>query len=330
MKKSKVIFTLLLLCLLLATLLRRCSSTPASTNKESTERATLPIVPPGINATKNVVSNSPTSIPSVGLVYATPIVFYGKVQTQEGVPIADAHVNANIANKFGGSSLKMTTQSDSQGNFSISSMGMTIVLQVSKDGYFHIPETTAEAPRSGGAFDYGADLGKGIHRPDQSAPVIFTLFKPLPLEPLNRIREKETVMPKNGEPVRIALDVPTHILELKCWTSNANKERDGRHDWKLEISVVEGSIQRRNDNFDFIAPTDGYEQTDLIHMPRTLKRPDWQDDLEQSYWLRFNDGTYGSVKVRMIAGGAHYSIVSGHVNPKPGSRNLTINPSKRK
>ena len=334
MKKSKVLIALVLLCLLVAALLRRCDTTstgiPQDSRKESSERVKLPTAPPTGATTPGIAPSPPTATPSATAIFSTPIVFYGNVQTQDGAPISEAQVTASVANKFGGESSKITTQSDSQGNFSLSSIGMTVSVRVSKDGYFSIPEKTANAPRSSGAFDYGADLGSGIHKPNRNAPVIFTLFKPPAIEPLTRIREKETVMPKNGEPVRVSLDAPAHVVELKCWTGDATTERDGRYDWKLEVSVVGGSLQRRGDSFDFTAPSDGYGQTDLIQMPRTLKRPDWQDDFEQSYWVRFNDGLFGNIKVRMIAGGAHYSIVSGYINPSPGSRNLAASPSKRK
>lgn len=275
-------------------------------------------------------SASPSGAPSVTAIFSTPIVFYGSVQTQDGVPIAEAQVTASVADTFGGGSSKVTTQSDSRGNFSISSSGMTLSVRVSKEGYFSLPEKTVSAPRSSGAFDYGADLGNGIHQPDPKAPVVFTLFKPPTSEPLNRIREKETVLPRNGEPVRVSLDVPDHSLELKCWTDDANQGRDGRYDWKLEVAVVGGGIQRRMDSFDFTAPSDGYGQSDLIQMPRTLERPKWQDDFEQLYWVKFNDGHFGALKVRMIAGGAHYSIVSGYVHPKAGSRNLVVSPAGSK
>jgi len=319
------------MCLLIAALLRRCPELPTTTPKKSLEPAIQSAVPLSGAETKGFATiPPPTGAPSVAAIFSTPIVFYGKVQTQDGVPVAEAQVTASVASKFGGGSSKITTQSDTQGNFSISSKGMTISVRVSKDGYFSIPEKMSGAPRSVGAFDYGVDLGNGIHKPDRNAPVIFTLFKPLAIEPLNRIREKETVMPKNGEPVRVSLDTPAHVIELKCWTSDVNNERDGRYDWKLEVSVIDGGIQRRGDSYDFTAPPDGYEQTDLIQMPRTLKRPDWQDDFEQSYWVRFNDGLFGNIKVRMIAGGSHYSIVSGYVNPKQGSRNLATSPPKRK
>lgn len=323
----------LVLCLLSTALLRRCGSTstgiPPDSRKESSERVILSPAPPTGAASSDVALSPPPAAPSVAAIFSTPIVFYGKVQTQDGAPISEAQVTASVANKFGGGNSTITTQSDSQGNFSISSIGLTVSVRVSKDGYFSIPEKTANAPRSSGAFDYGADLGSGIHKPNRNAPVIFTLFKPPAIELLNRIREKETAMSKNGDPVRVSLDSPAHVLELKCWTSDATKERDGRYDWKLEVSVVGGSLQRRGGSFDFTAPSDGYVQTDLIQMPRTLKRPDWQDDFEQSYWVRFNDSRFGNIKVRMIAGGGHYSIVSGYVNPKPDSRNLAPSPSKR-
>lgn len=324
----------MLSCLLVAALLRCCNSTsngaPSDSCQVSPESVVSPVDKPSEPITPGDLSSPSSAVSSVAAIFSTPIVFYGNVQTQDGAPISEAQVTASVANKFGGDSTKITTQSDSQGNFSISSTGMTISVRVSKDGYFSIPEKTTNAPRSTGAFDYGADLGSGIHKPNRSAPVVFTLFKPPAIEPLNRIREKETLMSKNGEPVRVSLDTSDHVLELKCWTDDATKERDGRYDWKLEVSVVGGTLLRRGDSFDFTAPTDGYEQTDLIQMPRTLRRPDWQNDFEQSYWVRFNDGQFGNIKVRMIAGGAHYSIVSGYVNPKPGSRNLAASPSKRK
>ncbi len=328
------LFALILMCLLIAALLRRCHSNspelPTDRTNPSFEAAIQTDVPQAGAKTSGAASVSPSGAPSVAAIFSTPIVFYGSVRTQDGVPVAEAQVTASVADKFGGGSSKVTTQSDSQGNFSLSTSGMTISVRVSKEGYLSIPEKTADAPRSTGAFDYGADLGQGIHQPDPKAPVIFTLFKPQANEPLNRIREKETVLPRNGEPVRVSLDVPDHSLELKCWTDDAKQERDGRYDWKLEVAVVGGGIQRRMDSFDFTAPSDGYGPTELVQMPRTLERPKWQDDFEQSYWVKFNDGLFGSIKVRMIAGGAHYSIVSGYVNPKPGSRNLAVMPSKWK
>lgn len=319
MKNPQVLIALALFCLLIGALLYNRRSDSTERVVSASEKLAGPAILPAVPA---------SGASSVDSIFAAPIEFYGQVQTQDGVPIAEAQVTALVANSFGGGSSRITTQSDSRGMFSISSIGMTVSIRVSKNGYSSISEKTADEPRSTGAFDYGVDLGNGIHSPSRNAPVVFTLFKPPIIEPLNSIREKETTMAKNGEPVKVTLDAPAHVIELKCWTRDVNIERDGRYDWKLEVSVVDGGIQRRGGSYDFTAPSDGYAKTDLVQMPRTLKRPDWQDDFEQSYWVRFNDGRFGNIKVRMIAGGNHYSIVSGYVNPKPGSRNLAVSPPR--
>jgi hypothetical protein len=137
-------------------------------------------------------------------------------------------------------------------------------------------------------------------------------------------------MPRNGDPVTVTLDIPERTIELRCWTDEAQKESDGRYDWKLHIEVKGGGIQPRTSDLDFTAPQSGYKSVERIEMLRTQNRADWNDDFGGSYWLHYGGGIFGTVKVRMIAGGAHYSIVSGYVNPKPGSRNLAASPSKRK
>jgi hypothetical protein len=264
--------------------------------------------------------------PAIAAILATPIKFYGRVQTQEGLPIEAAVVNATVATRFGGGSEKRRVLTDERGFFSISAQGMTLAIQVAKEGFFKIPEGKGGGLRSSGSFDYGADLGSRLHRPDPDKPVIFTLFKPMSPEILSRINERETVVPRNGDKVRVVLDDSSHILELRLSTDEAIKGRDGRYSWRLEISIPDGGIQLRLNEFDFVAPEAGYKTMEVIAMPGHLPRPEWQDDVERSYWVRFRDGLFGRVKVRMIAGGAHYSIVSGYINPNEGSRNLTADP----
>lgn len=328
-KQTAALFVIGLVILLILALFSRCvPENPDSLRQEEHPSKSSQIAPPQANTVSDKTALSEPN-PLTRFV-SEPITFYGLIRTQHGKPVPEADVKASVADKIGGGSSKISTTSDKDGNFKIVSRGMSLSIQVSKVGLYEIPWNEKSELKSRGTFDYSADFGHGIHKPLSSSPVIFTLYDLPPPEPLTRIREKETMMPKNGEPVRVSLDAPAHVVELKCWTGDATKERDGRYDWKLEVSVVGGSLQRRGDSFDFTAPSDGYGQTDLIQMPRTLKRPDWQDDFEQSYWVRFSDGLFGNIKVRMIAGGSHYSIVSGYINPKPGSRNLAASPSKRK
>jgi hypothetical protein len=259
--------------------------------------------------------------------FLAPVVFYGKVQTQDGLSVADAKISYSLADRFGGGSSKATTQSDQQGFFKIIGIGLSLSVQVTKEGYFSIPDKDGRSEKSASAFDYGADFGHGIHHPDKKAPVIFTLYKPDAIEPLTQVK-KQIMMPRDGTPVSVPLDIPNRQIVLKCWTEDDKRAPDGRYNWKLEVSCVNGGIQRHDDDLTFVAPSDGFAQSDLIEMPRTLARPDWHDDFERSYWVKFNDGTFGSLKVRMVAGGAHFAIVRGHINPKQGSRNLEVDPAK--
>lgn len=326
MKRTRLILVIVLAGMLVMLLSKRCQilfSSPDTNGKDTNPR------PLDMRDGASGVAEAPKSI-SLAAAFSAPIVFYGKVQAQDGLPVASAEIHAEVANKFGGESSKIHAQSDQHGLFKIVSRGLTLSVRVSKEGYFSFPERDGNAQRSAEAFDYGADIGSGIHKPKEQMPEVFILYKPGALEPLSLVREKEIPMPRNGEAVSVPLDTPSRQLILKCSSSEWQKEIDGRYDWKLEVSVVSGELQRHNDDFTFIAPSESYQQNDTIQMPRTLARPEWHDDFEQSYWLRFNDGVFGTVKVRMIAGGAHYAMVKGHINPKQGSRNLETDPSKHR
>ncbi len=328
MKKSYIILLVVIIVALAILFLRHCQIVSAAPNVP-VKNSNPQLVTAKVTAAAEVVKAEPSKPSSFAAAFSAPIIFYGRVQTQDGLPIAAAEIHAEVADQLGGGSSKISSQSDPQGLFKITSKGLTLSIRVSKEGYFSIPEKEGKAQRSTAAFDYGANMGSGIHQPDEKSPVVFTLYKPSALEPLNRVREKEVPMPRDGKAVSVPLDIPSHQVMLKCFSFEERKERDGRYDWKLEVSVVGGGLQRRNDDFSFVAPSEGFQPNDTIQMPRTLARAEWHDDFEQSYWLRFDDGTFGSVKVRMIAGGAHYAIIKGYLNPKQGSRNLETDPSKR-
>ncbi len=257
----------------------------------------------------------------IPLLQFTPIVFYGKVVTQDGVPIPHAEVHCTVLNKLFGKGKEFEAKADANGRFTLWSMGMSLTVRVEKEGCFQMPKDTAVPGRSRGGFDYGTNLGDGIHKPSRGSPVVFVLYDPPDLEPLIQIREQEIMVPLTGEPARMALGNAPQELILRWWPGARNRSRG------LEVSVAGGSIQRRLDNLDFTAPPGGYVPNDLINMAATQDRPIPKSDEKQSYWVKFDDDTYGVLSVRMIAGGHHFAVVSGYRNPKPGSRNVTVDPA---
>jgi len=85
--------------------------------------------------------------------------------------------------------------------------------------------------------------------------------------------------------------------------------------------VPNGGLIARKDAFEFEAPEGGYLPSDSVEMPATLGNQ-WRSSAERSYFVRFDDETFGRVELEMQAGGDHFVVWKSFLNPKAGSRNL--------
>jgi hypothetical protein len=79
-------------------------------------------------------------------------------------------------------------------------------------------------------------------------------------------------------------------------------------------------LQPALEEFNFLAPEEGYSQSDEIDMPRSLDRK-WSGDAGRKYYLSLPGGKYARMEFAMIARGDHFCIVESFLNPS-GSRNL--------
>ncbi len=270
-------------------------------------------------------------------VFYTPVTFYGKVVDQHGAPIPDADVEVSVLDRPSGKGPKLKLRSDKNGEFVIHERGMSISMNITSPGYYRYPSYDPLSGKtgrySGGGFLYAKLNGSAVHQPVKSAPFIFTLYRPfLPTETV-RIPRKEVSLPRDGTSVVFALkekdrDLGKSIV-LRCWTHEEIKTPEGHYDWRMEIAVSNGSLQPRLDDYDFIAPASGYAKVQTIDMPASLEGREWKDMVSKTYWLSFDDGTFGSLKVEMIAHGDHFAIVKGLLNPKTGSRNMEADPKQR-
>ena len=262
----------------------------------------------------------------------TSITFYGKVVDENGTPISGAKAkmspsDAHIFEPGGGINYERVT--DSEGLFSISGIhGMGLAVDVSKDGYYLLPESTA-------SFGYiKAARGLPPHT-DPKDPAIFKLKKMGLTEPLIVV-DKNVRLSRDGTPMRMDLhtgktsQTETGDIQVEAWTHDKDSPANlnGPYNWRCRISVPAGGlVQRSGDQFDFEAPSNGYKNEDVIEMPATASG--WSDQINQQYFLKLRGGQYALVNFTMHAGGDHFFTITSYLNPESGHRNLEYDPAKK-
>jgi hypothetical protein len=261
------------------------------------------------------------------LLSMTPITFYGKVVDEKNNPIAGAMAKMSAADHPYGIGSKYERITDESGLFSISGIhGAGLSVTVSKEGYYSLPQSWGDF---GYAFRDGED--KPPHT-DPNDPAIFVLRKMGETEPLIMVH-KEVRIDKNGVPV--AMDLHTgktygltnSDIQVQSWTQNQGiVPGSGKHyDWRCVITVPGGGLQARTGSqFDFTAPTDGYQPGDEISMSAT--DPKWSSRQKREYYLKLANGEYARISFTMATGGYNLFGITSYLNPQPGHRNLEANP----
>ncbi len=258
---------------------------------------------------------------------STPITFYGKVIDQFGDPVPMAVVDYSTNDNMSGRGTKHSTTADSAGFFSIHGAGAALDVHVSQTGYqlvnFSPPWDKLGSHRG---FQY-ADVGaNNQHRPDKANPVVFVLRKPgelLPLKPLKEVRFRPKA---DGLPVRANItprnETTQREIIVRVWIDEKSMTATGTFDWRFQLEPVLAGILPQDDEFAFAAPEAGYAASESVTMPATLPRPSWRESTERWYFVRFDDGVYARIKVRVAGFAGGGVTISGFLNPKSGSRNL--------
>ena len=251
-----------------------------------------------------------------------PFDFYGKVVDESGNPVAGAtaefHLGINIAPLS-----KIKALSDQKGIFSIKNVrAVDVHVVVCKDDYY----TVSEAKSS----DVGGGWGLNSRTfPTEANPATWILRKKLAAEPLIEWKAYSMTVDPDGT---IASFNPAlgrkekgfvGGIEVQTWVDPHDQKSLQPFHWKIRVSVPNGGLLERKDEYQFLAPTDGYQESDETELGLPGGR--WTDVWIKKYFVKMADGKYARIDLRVVAKG--FFDIDGFLNPS-GSRNLEFDPTK--
>ena len=266
--------------------------------------------------------------------YRTAIEFYGRVEDQDGEPVAGATVKLCPFDSTGEDSRSKTTvQSDAGGKFSVKGLkGLALGVQVTKEGYLTMPDLGFEKPASSRRIEYRLDGSGGQRFKDAAHPTIFTLHKVGPVEPLVYVAEKRWKLAVDGTSRKIALDTEdgtgNHQIDFR-FTSDRNKlpnDNDSvykRFAWKFEASIPGGGFSKIGSDYEFEAPDAGYQERISIEFAANLTKEQWKRTAYGRFFVKFRDGSYGRIRIGIDGASDRRPLsMTTWLGMKAGSRNL--------
>ncbi len=276
--------------------------------------------------------NEPVTIAKYLGLLMTPISFYGKAIDDKGDPVPGAHIAYQVANQIdpNADNSKYSGTSDKDGNFSIAGLhGASLYVDVSKEGYYKTPSFDGHRGSYDGFTYAGVRAKDSVTPPTSDTPAIFVLRKEGGGVALAHWGRSISIA-KNGElqlvNLRTGRSTPQGDLEVQCWTEDQNKDARGHYPWQCQVSVVGGGLVKREGEFDFEAPAEGYQSTDDIAPPRDR----WSPQGKRQYFVKTADGHYARITLDIVAGGDHFMTIESYYNPTPGDRNLEYNPNQQR
>ncbi|MEN8661904.1 MAG: hypothetical protein ABF330_05375 [Lentimonas sp.] len=268
--------------------------------------------------------------------------FYGLVVDQHGEPVEGAVVKLKTRAYKRSIGLKLAYTRDdfirkdevehtnASGRFVFNDgygSGLTIE-EISKEGY------VSARGQMNATF---LSTSGGRHHPDESAPVIYTMWKKAGAEPL--IKEEFSFKFLKGAPAQgislvggkwIKTNTSAADLIVSASMGEPNPKRRNQFDWQVTIEPVNGGLIKTDDIFPYTAPESGYEKNYTFSQKEATGS--WASSIRnQAFYVKAQDGqVYATVTIdfRVHPFGYFYSTVRILANPN-SSRNLEYDPELR-
>jgi len=335
MKKNTVQIVVAVIAVILIGLLLLWSLSPkepissSQSNEQITEKVSgdipsdLEVKQPNQNDMTNSEEQNEVRQKKFMAAFNTPINFWGMVVDEKGNPVDQAIIKLGTADIPWKKGSDYERETDVNGLFSITGVkGLSISINVSKEGYYQTPNSRKQ-------LSYAQPSGNKEPLPTPDKPVMFELRKKGDAEPLIK-KEGFIKIARNGVPVGFDLESGKKVsadngdIKVEAWTSDQQKDEQGHYNWRCKITVPGGGLIEREEQFDFEAPENGYNQSVEIEMPADAEN--WRPQVARQYFVQLPGNRYGRIQFEMIAGGDHFFSITSHFNPS-GSRNLEYDPS---
>ena len=262
-------------------------------------------------------------------ILANKIVFHGQVLDLDGNPVPNAKITysgfsaAHYENAWtGGGPPNKIKYADENGCFEIRETGGSLYVNCTHPEYYGSESSVQK-------FGYGLQVG---NEPawDSQNPAIFRLRKKGIREPLyfscgEMINKgNEWIALGNGERIVIDLargrrrETDTSIyISYQC---EKDKDQERNYDWEYTLRIPGGGFIEKQENFDFIAPEDGYQEEIKIGYLKDDKS--WNYFKRCFYFVKFPNGLYGIFEISAESRRRGVFLFQALINPNPASRNL--------
>ncbi len=226
-----------------------------------------------------------------------PISFFGRVVDQDDQPLAGALIEFSWTDLSAKGTSQATTSSGGAGLFELlGRTGKYLSVKVQKDGYYPYRDF------SWNSYEFGSPFSR--HFPDKNAPVLFRLKKQGTLEPLVTWSAGLRPTPDgkkldfqflpDGQVVAEGGDI-----QVSCAVEPEDENR--RYGWAVKVSIPGGGFLKTDEEFQFLAPPDGYVET--LEWSMKADDPEWKAGTKtEDYYIRFgNPVRYGRVRIGFYA-----------------------------
>jgi hypothetical protein len=291
-----------------------------------TTQATVQTTNLSVGNTNIAVQNIPTTSPPVGAkppgqydflrqpemllkydeTHNIPIKIYGQVIDQNSNPVPDVKINVTIQQLHANPNAPLWTDSKGIPVKAQTGEDGRFVIHGTKGSYLHIDSVQKDgyrlSPKTENIYGYGDVINP--HHPDSKTPVIIKMWKLGKPQQLIHHYLSGIGIPVDGQPVQFDLVNGQKVSSGGQLVARLRRNpqvlppRYGRYDWSLELEIPNGGLVANNDEFMYLAPENGYQETFKFDMPKDADN--WTTAINQQLYIALENGKcFGSLIVRL-------------------------------